>query len=331
MDAGASFAYRGRPMSFVTELPEEFYARDAFSGFSPRGVYSVVNARAMMWASQLAYEGLSQKIENIRSLWKFTSAQRIFGGISTRVALQDTAAIILASPEAVVIAFSGTDPVKLANWVTNFTLDLPPEATHRGFQAAADAIWADLRRLLDAALAAHPAASLFFAGHSLGGALSVLVAEKAVQENRDVAAIYTFGMPRVGTKAFQDRYAPLAARTYRLRFGQDFVPGVPTPELGYCHVGRYLHCPSGKFADLGQPGSQQSDEPRLINDVRDQVARFLTGGGPIRLPFPTGLRMLLPRRLGPAPSVRPDLFAVALEQLPPPLRDHVPHRYLGAL
>jgi hypothetical protein len=44
-------------MSFLTELPENFYARDALRGFDPAGPFSLGTARAMMWLSQLAYEG----------------------------------------------------------------------------------------------------------------------------------------------------------------------------------------------------------------------------------------------------------------------------------
>ncbi len=64
-------------------------------------------------------------------------------------------------------------------------------------------------------------------------------------------AVYTFGMPRVGGKQFAGEYNPssLGAITYRLVHGDDIVPRVPPPELGYRHVGCVLQCASeSKFA-----------------------------------------------------------------------------------
>src|SRR4051812_32358293 len=236
-------------MSFLTELPEELYAPDAFRGFVPMDGFSVANARAMMWLAQLAYEECPEKIKRISNLWEMAPVERTPGAISTRIAIQDTIALVVANSAAVVVSFAGTDPLKLANWIANFTLDPLPQETHRGFQDAADAVWAQLGTAVAMAMAAQPGPHLFFTGHSLGGALAVLGAEKATRDNLAVSGVYTFGMPRVGTAAFQARYGALTERTYRLHFGRDIVPGIPTAEQGYRHIGLYLHCSAGRFAD----------------------------------------------------------------------------------
>src|SRR4051812_48149559 len=110
-------------MSFLTTLPEKLYVRDAFQGFAPTDAFSMANARTMMWLSQLSYEESPNKLDNIRALWDLASVERVPGAISTTIAIQDTAALVVTHSAAVVVAFAGTDPLKLANWVTNFTLD----------------------------------------------------------------------------------------------------------------------------------------------------------------------------------------------------------------
>jgi triacylglycerol lipase len=318
------------PLSFLTEFPEELYAPDALRGFAPAVGFGIANARAMMWLAQLAYEESPEKIGRIGKLWGMEVVERIPGAISTKIAIQDTVAVVLAGPAAVVVSFAGTDPLKVANWITNLTLDPLPGETHRGFQEAADAIWAKLGEAVRTAMAARSAPALFFTGHSLGGALAVLGAEKAARDHV-VSAVYTYGMPRVGTATFQARYAALADRTYRLHFGRDLVPGVPTPEQGYRHVGLYLHCPAGRFADLPASAMGPSDEPAVVSDLLAEVRVFLQRPSSIAPSIVAHARMLLPGHFNPAPQIRPDFLGVILEQLPPPIRDHVPHRYLGAL
>jgi hypothetical protein len=317
-------------MSFLTELPEDFYARDAFRSFSAREVFDLGTARAMMWLSQLAYEESPEKIDRIARIWGLELPKMVSGAISTALAVQDTAAFVASREEAILVAFSGTDPIKLANWVTDLSLGLPSGDTHSGFQDAVDAIWDSLEGAIRAAQAAQPSATLFFGGHSLGGALAVLAAERASHQAR-VSGVYTFGMPRVGRAAFGMRYAPLADRTYRLRYGEDIVPAVPPPEQGFHHVGLYFHCAGDKFPDARSALLRSSDEPSLIKDVLDDLRAIRDAGWLRRLPTYTLARLFLPDLLSPAPATRPDLIGVILEELPPALRDHVPHRYLGAL
>jgi triacylglycerol lipase len=315
-------------MSFLTSLPEQLYDRNAFRDFTAAETFSLENARAMMWLSQLAYEEVPEKIGRIARLWAFDRIEIVHGAISTRVAVHGTTAIVAARPTAVMVAFAGTDPLKLANWVTDFTLNPIPEETHQGFANAADEIWSRLKPLIDVALASHAGARLLFAGHSLGATLTALSAEKA-RASHAVSAVYTFGMPRVGTDAFRQRYAELSNRTYRLRFGEDVVPGVPTLGMGYRHVGLYLHCRAGRFDGSPRAAEEGSDDTSVFRSLRE-VGDFLRRPS-LDLPLLTGPRTLLPPFLSPAPPVRPDLLGVVLEQLPPPIRDHLPHRYLGAL
>lgn len=304
-------------MSVLTRLPEEFYDEDAFEGFSADGAFRLADARAMMWLSQLAYEDDPGKIDKIGRKWGFARTEGVPGAVSRQLPIEGTMAIVAESPTAVAVAFAGTDPLDLPDWITNFTLDPIPGRTYRGFQNAIDEIWDDrLKPRIDAALASHPGARLFFTGHSLGGGLAVLAAEKT-RADRAPAAVYTFGMPRAGTEDFRRGYEGLARRTYRLHLDQDIVPSVPTLAMEYRHVGLYLHCPEGRFG--GAPEAVAEELPESLEAIRTSLREIeehvpflraikdrlssLTGrlAGLGGLPLPAGVQDILDRL--PAPRV----------------------------
>jgi predicted lipase len=89
------------------------------------------------------------------------------------------------------------EPENLLQWVRNLTIGAD-EGVHEGFECGVEAVWAEQLRPHIAA-----AASLYFAGHSLGGALSVVAAARLCREMPEAAAklraVYTLGMPRVFT------------------------------------------------------------------------------------------------------------------------------------
>lgn len=103
---------------------------------------------------------------------------------------------------------------------------------HRGFLAA----WQGVALEVEARLA--PGAPVRLAGHSLGGALAQLAALQLC-ERVSVAAVHTFGAPRVGNAAWRDLYnANLHDVTYRWEAEGDPVPWMPPWLFGYRHAGR---------------------------------------------------------------------------------------------
>lgn len=110
---------------------------------------------------------------------------------------------------------------------------------------AFDDITNEVARLLDA----NPRAKLFVTGHSLGGALSSLYAtmlhytgKTAVA--RRLAAVYTFGQPRVGDKEFaaygNDK---LTGKYFRVVYCNDVVPRVPFDDrlMAFKHFGACVY------------------------------------------------------------------------------------------
>jgi hypothetical protein len=107
---------------------------------------------------------------------------------------------------------------------------------HRGFHTAFATVWADVERAL-----AQLAGPVFYAGHSLGGAIATLAAAR-----KPPRALYTFGSPRVGDAAFVASLDHVAV--HRVVHGHDPVAAVPPEILGYRHAGELHHLARPRMA-----------------------------------------------------------------------------------
>ena len=129
----------------------------------------------------------------------------------------------------VLIAFRGTETV--LGGFSNADVFPRPAAdlgitgnVHGGYQNLTRRFHAPVQDLLTQT----PAKPIFLTGHSLGGALALI--EALVLEGRGypVAAVYTFGQPRVGDETFrQAADRRLGGRYYRLAAPEDITPHVP--------------------------------------------------------------------------------------------------------
>jgi len=295
-------------MSFVVELPIGQYHGDAFAAFTPDAGFNLDTARAAAWLSRVAYESDPAKIGAILDMWGLQHEAAFASPARGLLPMASTRGLVASRAGATLIAFAGTDPLRLANWITDFNARLSPTDLHRGFDAAVGTIWPQLldsiRRLDDR--------PLFFAGHSLGAALAVLAAERAAAEGHRARAVYAFGMPRAGGTDFVARY-PLADVTYRLVHGEDIVPSVPPSALGFRHVGCLLRTSRDGIFE-GAPLPAGGDDPPFIASL---VA---------------GLKTALPEigRGWPQPPARPGRVGQFTRFLPPRYGDHLPDRYCGA-
>ena len=158
-----------------------------------------------------------------------------------------------------VLSFRGTQP----NETRDVLQDLKVSPTtiqdgvkaHLGFVEALDFVWPDVEAALDEV----DGLALWFTGHSLGAALSMLAATR-----RPATAVVNFGCPRVG----QEGFASLLESTphvLRVVNGCDVVTRVPPPEMRYEHVGTELFlCPDG--ARLIDP------DPTVVATARRKAA-----------------------------------------------------------
>jgi pimeloyl-ACP methyl ester carboxylesterase len=168
----------------------------------------------------------------------------------------DTLAFVAAAGETGFVIFRGTRDLR--NWITDLDcrrveFSLQPSAfslsgaeVHEGFSRALRNVWADLSGALKQM--APGCRNVFFAGHSLGGALAMLAAAGfqcgAQGTERPTVWVYTFGQPRVGNgvwAAWYDRQ--LGRRSFRVVHAEDVVARVPWL------LGRYRHCGTEVFYD----------------------------------------------------------------------------------
>lgn len=304
-------------MSFLVRLPEESYRADGLDGFTVTSDYTTGNALAMMWLSQLAYE-VDNAATVTKVLEKFKLKQRALGSNEFISGLVQRRArfIVAGGREATFVMFSGTDPLKPQDLITDFELRPALDVLHEGFSKAVDAV----QPAIEAAIRSRNANEqpIFFAGHSMGGALALISAARALKAGTQAKAVYTFGCPRVGGTTFFNSYTPLGDRTFRLAHGDDIVAKVPPGVLdNFRHVGRLLHCLAGSSFQ-GEPSLSTSDNEPDINllslpaalDVLRRIPGIIAGLRSIDLD---------PRHLD------------KLQALPVELRDHVPSGYFRSL
>jgi triacylglycerol lipase len=299
-------------MSFLVKLPIEHYAPDAFAQFAGGPVFDIGNAKAMAWMCQLAYE--TDEPDKIAKILTDRGFMLVDGGVLIREAktvlpMADTHCFLARHNQTgtAIIAFAGTDPLSLANWVSDFNAHLDRKtAAAEGYQGAADAVTNDLRQLL--ARFVPQGGKVIVTGHSLGGAIAALIAARIDAEHAgSVDAVYTYGMPRPGGQGLVDSYngAGLGMRTYRMVHGDDIVPTVAPSSFGFLHLGF----------------------PPFSRDVAQSVREHLNG----EFGQAERLRLTAMLAIGANPSgLRTDPAGILIEMLPPRLRDHMPDRYIAA-
>lgn len=128
-----------------------------------------------------------------------------------------------------VLAFRGSDPVTLPNWLTDVVVRLVERGeydgrVHLGFSSVLRRSWGKVETILEAA----QDKPLFLTGHSMGGALAVLTACRLSRAGRPPVATYSFGAPRVGDPVFCAGYE---LPTYRVVNRLDLVPELPLASL----------------------------------------------------------------------------------------------------
>ena len=204
-----------------------------------RAAYSDRMAWIMASMAQLAYE----KFEDGGEAHEILVEKLRGGGFELldefNDPVTDTQAFLVVTPrhQFVVLAFRGTEVTSKKDISTDAKVLKIPSITekikiHGGFQKAYDSVSEQIEKSLLEKLNEMP---LYITGHSLGAALATVAAISIEQKKyfRDqIAACYTFGSPRVSTKALDlDFKSPI----YRVVNTTDIVTMVPT--FGFRHIG----------------------------------------------------------------------------------------------
>jgi triacylglycerol lipase len=222
------------------------------------------NARALVYASALAYQD-PESIKSVAASWDFPADRVTVLSPSTSV-LQ---AIVLGGNKAVVVAFRGTRPDQLRDWMADFEISQAPfteyftapniGSVHDGFAHLLARSWKDL--VAEVVRFQDESQTLWITGHSLGGALALMAASAFVfAERLPVNGLYTFGQPRVGDLQFCNQCeSQFGDNMFRFVNDEDIVtrvpprvvPRIPLPEF-------YGHCGELRFFD--ENGGLHTDE-----------------------------------------------------------------------
>lgn len=288
---------------------ENFFALEGLTPFAPSSAAGF-NRHSAMWLAEfcrLIYrqerDELPHRPAGFRTRaqilaehgWREGAVLRSGQGVPQAAVFERT------NPDGAVIVFRGT--LGLRDMFTDLQLVLRPWAgaghVHQGFKDAHAALWPALKQQLHA-----PRGPIFLTGHSLGGALATMTAALCRTElpSHDIAALYTFGSPRVGDRVFGA--ALQSVPHFRVVNDLDVIPRlppvIPNPVLPYFeHSGQLHHLVNGGLRVL------------------------LTGEDPFAavagLPTAIELKRMLANNSG------------VLGELPPFLSDHAPVNYVAKL
>ncbi|MFG2094831.1 lipase family protein [Streptomyces sp. NPDC048612] len=208
--------------------------------------YTVRHALSMARASALAYQD-EQTIETTAREWGFDRVRHHHTTFRPPFPLEDTEAYTLGGHSMIITSFRGTEPVELRDWLSDATTPPWPGpggkgCVHYGFGQALESVWPQVRAAVDAFRDNRQ--TVWFTGHSLGGALAMLAAARLHFEEPRVTAngVYTFGQPRTCDRQLSKEFnTAFSDRMYRFVNNNDIVPQLP-PEPAFHHVSalRYI-------------------------------------------------------------------------------------------
>lgn len=202
--------------------------------------YRLSHAYWLARASDLAYKDRAA-IETAASDWGFDRVRHFESRHALPFPLEDTQAYTMAGDHMIITAFRGTEPDKIYDWLTDGSAPPTPGPgnkgfVHDGFHQALMSVYPEVRDTL--AEFRTGGQSVWFTGHSLGGALAMLAGNRLYFEEPRILpdGIYTFGQPRTCDHLLAVAHnSAIAHRTYRFVNNNDIVPQVP-PAPAFAHV-----------------------------------------------------------------------------------------------
>jgi triacylglycerol lipase len=258
--------------------------------------YSLNNARLLGQAATVAYH-TERDIQSWASANGFeTKTVQFFSERGQGfVNLCDTQGFIAENDLILVVAFRGSEPKQLVDWLDDAQICQSPWGTsgakvHNGFAKSLSAVWGTIG-LLPERLQNRGNKTVWITGHSLGGALAELCAARVAMESGiPVQGVYTFGQPRVGDGSFATAVEnAIGGRIFRHVNHRDLVPRVPGFGMFYRHYGAQIFFDKSGTAAQANPSVETIREAAalLLPLIHDGIIGDLFQGLFAHLKHPT--------------------------------------------
>lgn len=238
-----------------------------FENFQPAtAYYHPDNAVALAEVARLAYSDAGS-ITTTALQWGFPRSRFLDK--------RDTQAYVMANGQTIVVAFRGTQPDKLLDWMSDcdtLFVNGPFGRVHNGFNLALSQVWEEL--IATVTEFQDQGQSLWLTGHSLGAALATLASARWREQDKPVNGLYHFGSPRVGDRVFERSFdQDFAARNFRFVNNADLVTRVPLRVMGYSHAGTMLY-----FTDKGELTADPGWWDAFLNRMQGRIEDLGTMG-----------------------------------------------------
>jgi len=195
---------------------------------SPKGgEFSLLNAIAGSYLSELAYRSKAIVIQTAEQGWKLNHVEYFEGPHTTRCFAAET-------EDYIIISFRGT--ASLHNLEHDLETALYPgpfnSQVHKGWALALNGVFTCLCDYVKESWG-RKYRKIFVTGHSLGAALGNIFMAKWVNDSigsiEDMMACYNFGSPKVGNSMWAQEFNKIfKQRTFRIVNHNDPVVLVPT-------------------------------------------------------------------------------------------------------
>jgi triacylglycerol lipase len=201
----------------------------------PINSFNIQNAFFLAKCSSIIY-GNKTSVENTLSLLGYKVA-------FYDLCKYDNQFFIAYDDKDIIIAFRGTEPKKISDWLSDSAIIMKDHRVigkvHHGFydiiQECYPIVEAEIKSI-------DKGRNVWITGHSLGGALAVLMASELLCLNQPIEGIYLYGCPRVGDSIFKYYYNKhFGDKTFRVINGSDVVPRLPRPFIGYRTIGTTIY------------------------------------------------------------------------------------------
>ena len=152
--------------------------------------------------------------------------------------------VFFTRDDGIIVSCRGTEPTKFSDILADlktYPVRHPRNGrVHRGFYDYTMLVFPEILKTVQANRKKDE--NVFVVGHSLGGAMAVLVAEALTHEGIPVKELRTYGQPRVGNRQFRQHLEGCDIGAYvRYVNNNDIVPKVPPSWLMFVHGGKLMY------------------------------------------------------------------------------------------